>query len=58
MNDGRIGTDINDNEMEGVIDVNSNDAIDNGNFDFDAINDEDGDTGSNTDCSTEVDDVG
>ena len=58
MNDDRIGTDINDNEMEGVIDVNSNDAIDNGNFDFDAINDEDGDTGSNTDCSTEVDDVG
>ena len=57
-NDDRIGIDIDDNEMEGVIDVNSNDAIDNGNFDFDAINDEDGDTGSNTDCSTEVDDVG
>ena len=44
--------------MEGVIDVNSNDASDNGNFDFDAMHDEDGDTGSNTDCSTEVDDVG
>ena len=57
-NDDGIGTDIDDTEMECVIDVNSNDAIDNGNFDFDAINDEDDDTGSNTDCSTEVDDVG
>ena len=44
--------------MEGVTDVNSNDASDNGNFDFDAINDENDDTGSNNDCSTEVDDVG
>ena len=58
MNDDRIGTDINDNEMEGVTDVNSNDASDNGNFDFGAINDENDDTGSNNDCSTEVDDVG
>ena len=57
VNDDGIGTDIDDTEMEGVIDVNSIDAIDNGNFDFDAINDEDGNTGSNTDCSTEVDDV-
>ena len=57
-NDDRIGTNIDDTEMEGVIDVKSNDAIDNGNFDFDAINNEDDDTGSNTDCSTEVDDVG
>ena len=57
-NDDRIGTNIDDTEMEGVIDVKSNDAIDNGNFDFDAINDEDGDTGTNTDCSTMVDDVG
>ena len=56
-NDDGIGTDIDDTEMESVIVVNSNDAIDNGNFDFDAINDEDGDTGSNTDCSTEVDGV-
>ena len=44
--------------MKGVIDFNSNDDSDNGDFDFDAIHDEDGDTGSNTDCSTEVDDVG
>ena len=58
VNDDGIGTDINDNEMEGVTDVNSNDASDNGNFDFDAINDENDDTGSNNDCSTEVDDVG
>ena len=58
VNDDGIGTDIDDTEMEGVIDVNSNDARDNGNFDFDAMHDEDGDTGSNTDCSTEVDDVG
>ena len=58
VNDDGIGTDINDNEMECVTDVNSNDAIDNGNFDFDAINDENDDTGSNNDCSTEVDDVG
>ena len=58
MNDDGIGTDIDDIEMEGVIDVNSNDASDNGNFDFDAMHDEDGDTGSDTDCSTEVDDVG
>ena len=57
-NDDGIGTNIDDNEMECVIDVKSNNAIDNGNFDFDAINNEDGDTGSNTDCSTEVDDVG
>ena len=57
-NDDGIGTDINDNEMECVTDVNSNDASDNGNFDFDAINDENDDTGSNNDCSTEVDDVG
>ena len=57
VNDDGIGTDIDDTEMECVIDVNSNDAIDNINFDFGAINDEDGDTGSNTDCSTEVDDV-
>ena len=57
-NDDGIGTNIDDTEMEGVIDVKSNDAIDNGNFNFDAINNEDGDTGSNTDCSTEVDDVG
>ena len=57
-NDDGIGTDMDDTEMEGVIDVNSNDPIDKSNFDFDAINDEDGDTGSNTDCSTEVDDVG
>ena len=56
--DDGIGTDINDTEMEGVIDVNSNDDSDNGDFDFDAIHDEDGDTGSNTDCRTEVDDVG
>ena len=56
-NDGGIGADIDDTEMEGVIDVNSNDVIDNGDFHFDAINDEDGDTGSNTDCSTELDDV-
>ena len=56
-NDDGIGTDIDDTEMESVIVVNSNDAIENGNFDFDAINDEDGDTGSNTDCSTEVDGV-
>ena len=58
VNDDGIGTDINDNEMECVTDVNSNDASDNGNFDFDAINDENDDTGSNNDCSTEVDDVG
>ena len=58
VNDDGIGTDINDNEMEGVTDVNSNDASDNGNFDFDAINDENDDTGSNNDCITEVDDVG
>ena len=58
VNDDGIGTDINDNEMEGVTDVNSNDASDNGNFDFDAINDENDDTGSNNDCSTEVDDFG
>ena len=57
-NDDGIGTNIDDTEMEGVIDVKSNDAIDNGNFNFDAINNEDGDTGSNTDCSTEVDNVG
>ena len=57
-NDDGIGTDIDDTEMESVIDVNSNDDSDNGDFDFDAINDEDGDTGSNTDCRTEVDDVG
>ena len=57
-NDDGIGTDIDDTEMEGVIDVNSNDASDNEDFDFDAIHDEDGDTGSNTDCSKEVDDVG
>ena len=44
--------------MEGVLDFNSNDDSDNGDFDVDAIHDEDGDTGSNTDCSTEVDDVG
>ena len=58
VNDDGIATDIDETEMEGVIDVNSNDASDNGNFDFDAMHDEDGDTGSNTDCSTEVDDVG
>ena len=57
-NDDGIGTNIDDTDMEGVIDVKSNDAIDNGNFDFDAINNEDDDTGSNTDCNTEVDDVG
>ena len=55
--DDRIGTNIDDTEMEGVIDVNSNDAIDNGNFHFDAVNDEDRDTGCNTDCSIEVDGV-
>ena len=57
-NDDGIGTDIDDTEMEGVIDVRSNNDNDNGDFDLDAIDDEDGDTGSNTDCSTKVDDVG
>ena len=57
-NDDGIGTDIDDTEMEGVIDVKSNDDSDNGDFDFDAIDVEDGDTGSNADCSTKVDDVG
>ena len=56
-NDDAIGTKIDDTEMEGIIDVNSNDVIDNEDFDFDLINEEDGDTGSNTDCSSEVDDV-